>query len=411
MIHADLARALYFAGRADEAVALYQNLITLDPGNLVNLVDLGRSQRAAGDFDEALKTYRQALLQLPNEVVLLNNIGNCHLALCEIDAAIECFQQAIAINPDFVDAHHNLGLALLTAGRMKEGWQEHRWRLRTPAHLRDGKPIGEWDGSAMPSKVLLVLAEQGHGDTIHFCRHVKLIAPRARVVLAVQPALRRLMDGLPGTEQVVTDGDPSPVIDAQCALMSLPRLLGAHIAADADPVPYLRADPAAVIRWRQDLSSLPGPKVGLCWAGSPGLGTSVLLDRRRSLALAAFAPLKGPTFISLQKGPAAAQAKSPPAGMALVDWTEELRDFADTAALIEALDLVISVDTAVAHLAGALGRPIWMLNRTDTDWRWGVSGETTSWYPTMRLFRQTISGDWAAPISAIAAALQQSPFV
>ena len=376
-----MAQSLHLpGGRADEAVPLYRDLVARDPDNLSFAIDLGRAQRAVAAYGEAIETYRTVLARLPREAVVLNNIGNCQLALGQTGAAIATLRQAIDANPDFLDAHYNLGLALLTAGQMREGWHEYRWRLRMPGHLVDGKPLDEWDGTPMPEKVLFVRPEQGLGDTIQFARYLPLIAPRARVVLGVPRPLNRLMLDLPGVERVITEGDPRPAFDAECVMMSLPRLLGAYGAEDAGPVPYLRADPTAVALWRSRLAPLPGPKIGLVWAGSPTFGAVNRADRRRSLPLAALAPLHGATFISLQKGPAAAQAHHPPEGMALIDWTDELRDFADTAALIEALDLVISVDTAVAHLTGALGKPIWMLNRTDTDWRWGVSGETTPWY-------------------------------
>jgi tetratricopeptide (TPR) repeat protein len=400
-IRADLAQSLYLSGRAAEAVELYRDLLAREPDNLSYAIDLGRAQRAIGAYAEALKIYLRVLETLPREAVVLNNIGNCLLALGQTDAAIASLRRATEAKPDFIDPHHNLGLALLTAGQMREGWEEYRWRLRSRAHWIDGKPIVEWDGTPMPGKVLFVRCEQGLGDTIQFCRYVPMIAPRARVVLGVPKELHRLMSQLPGIERVITDGDAAPAYDAECVLMSLPRLLGAY---DAGSVPYLRADPTP---WKSRLAALPGPKIGLVWAGSSGAGTINLMDRRRSLPLAALAPLRGATFISLQKGPAAIQAQQPPEGMVLIDWTNELEDFADTASLIAALDLVISVDTAVAHLAGALGRPVWLLNRADTDWRWGVSGESTPWYPAMRIFRQQSHGDWTAPIAAVAGALHQ----
>ncbi len=406
-IRADLAWALYLGGRADEAVPLYRDLVARDPGNLSLAIDLGRAQRAIAAYAEAIETYRTVLTHLPREATVLNNIGNCQLALGQTTAAIASLRRAVETNPEFLDAHYNLGLALLSAGQMREAWHEYRFRLQMPGHLVDGKPLEEWDGSPMPGKVLFVRPEQGLGDTIQFCRYLPLIAPRVRVVVGVPRPLHQLMRQLPWVERVITEGDPRPSYDAECVMMSLPRLLAAYGAEDASPVPYLRADPAAVAIWRSRLAPLPGPKIGLVWAGSPTFGAINLADRRRSLPLSALAPLRGATFVSLQKG--AASVQRPPEGMALIDWTEELHDFADTAALITALDLVVCVDTAVAHLAGALGRPVWILNRTDTDWRWGVSGETTPWYPSMRIFRQATQGDWTAPITAIAAALQALP--
>jgi tetratricopeptide (TPR) repeat protein len=410
-LRADLGQALYFGGRPTEAVQIYRDLVERAPENLVYAIDLGRALRATGAYAEAIEVYRAWVARAPEEAILPNNIGNCLLALGQTEAGIASLRRAIKLRPDFIDAHYNLGLALLRAGHMREGWEEYRWRSRLPQHWIDGKPIAEWDGAPMPGKTLFVRPEQGLGDTIQFCRYLPLIAPRARVILGVPRPLHRLLRQLAGIDAVITEGDPTPVYDAECIMMSLPRLLGRYEPADSGPIPYLRADPASVAAWRSRLDPLPGPKIGLVWAGSPGFGNVTLGDRWRSLPLASFAPLRGATFISLQKGSASVQARQPPDGMALIDWTEELSDFADTAALIAALDLVISVDTAVAHLAGALGRPVWMLNRTDTDWRWGDSGETTAWYPTMRIFRQTTQFDWTAPLAALADALHEPPSV
>ena len=410
-IRVDLGQALYFGGRAAEALQIYRDLTARDPDNLVYAIDLGRTLRAVGAYAEAIEVYRVLAVRAPNEAILPNNIGTCLLALGQTEAGVASLRQAIQLRPEFIDAHYNLGLALLRAGQMREGWDEYRWRSRLPQHWIDGKPIAEWDGAPMPGKTLFVRPEQGLGDTIQFCRYVPLIAPRARVILGVPRPLHRLLRHLPGIDSVITDGDPRPAYDAECVIMSLPRLLARHDPADGGPTPWLHADPAAVAAWRSRLDPLPGPKIGLVWAGSPGFGSITLADQWRSLPLASLAPLRGATFISLQKGLASVQARRPPDGMALIDWTEELHDFADTAALIAALDLVISVDTAVAHLAGALGRPVWMLNRTDTDWRWGNTGETTPWYPTMRIFRQMTQFDWTAPVAAIAAALHEPPSV
>ena len=402
----DLARSLYFSGRPDEAAPLLASLVPRHPADLSLAIDLGRARRAMGDNRGAIETYKPLLTGHQHQAVLWNNLGNSQLALGQPDEAIASLRRAVREDPSFVDAHYNLGLALLAAGQRREGWAEYRYRVHLPAHLVDGKVLTEWDGTPMPGKTLFVRPEQGLGDTIQFCRYARLIGTRANVIVGVPKPLYRLLRDLPGVARTITEGDPNPAADATCLLMSLPRLLSAPGPEDAGPVPYLRADPVAVARWRARLDQLPGPRIGLVWAGSPSYGAVGLADRRRSIPLAALAPLRGHTFVSLQKGPAAVQARHPPEGMALIDWTEELTDFADTAALTAALDLVIGVDTSVVHLAGALGRPVWMLNRIDSDWRWGLTGETTAWYPSMRIFRQTQDGDWTAPIAAIAAALR-----
>jgi hypothetical protein len=258
--------------------------------------------------------------------------------------------------------------------------------------------------------VLLLHAEQGLGDTLQFCRYAPLAAARARVVLEVQAPLARLLSSLPGVSQVIARGEALPAFDAQAPLLSLPRAFGTTIETVPARVPYLAADPDQAAAWGRRLAALPGLKVGLCWAGEPRAGFPELaaIDARRSISLAALAPLAkvaGVSFVSLQKGAPAAQAADPPPPMALFDYTAELADFADTAALVENLDLVISVDTSVAHLAGAMARPVWLLNRFDTCWRWLLDRQDSPWYPTLRLFRQTTPGDWTSVIADLRQAL------
>ena len=233
--------------------------------------------------------------------------------------------------------------------------------------------VPSWNGEAIGDRVILLHAEYGLGDTLQFCRYVPQIAAGARTILEVQPPLVRLLSRLPGLIEIIARGDRLPSFDLHCPLMSLPRAVGTTLDTIPATTPYLEADPADVAHWRERLAGLAGLRVGLCWAGgrtnNPG---QILLDSRRSITLDTLAPLgdiSGVRFISLQKGSPAAEAACPPRGMELHDFTDDLHDFADTAALIDGLDLVISVDTAVAHLAGALGKPVWLLNRFDTCFR------------------------------------------
>jgi hypothetical protein len=269
----------------------------------------------------------------------------------------------------------------------------------------------QWDGRTdLAGKRVLLVGEQGLGDTIQFCRFARRVADRgAFVVLGVEPPLRRLMTGLDGVAAIAVPGDAEPDYDFFCPLMSLPVRLGLTLADAAMGAPYLRADAAAAAAWRSRLAELPGMKVGLVWAGEPRAHDRMALrtDRRRSVSLDRLAPLfgvPGICFISLQKGVAGGQAM----GWPVVDWTAELTDFADTAALIAALDLVISVDTSVAHAAGALGRKVWVLNRFDRCWRWMADRIDTPWYPTMRLFTQARPGVWDDVVAEVAAALGQA---
>jgi hypothetical protein len=323
------------------------------------------------------------------------------------------YREALRLKQDFADAHVNLGYALLLAGRYEEGWREHEWRWRG-RHLRAGArgftaPL--WCGDPIGTRTLLLHSEQGLGDTLQFCRYAALIEPGARVVLEVPPPLTRLMASLPGDALIVAHGEPLPAFDLHCPLLSLPLAFGTTLEKIPAGVPYLAADLGAAAEWRRWLAALPGLRVGLVWAGgarreSPDLAA---VDARRSMSLATMAPLgeiDGVSFVSLQKGPPALQATSPPTGLSLVDPTSHLEDFADTAALVDGLDLVISVDTSVAHLAGAMGKPVWLLNRFDTCWRWLQDRDDSPWYPTLRQFRQREPGDWKAVMLAVRAALE-----
>jgi hypothetical protein len=257
-----------------------------------------------------------------------------------------------------------------------------------------------------------VYAEQGFGDTLQFCRYVPLLAATARVILEVPKPLLRLLSALPGVSQAVATGDPLPDFDLYCPLVDLPLAFGTTVATIPNQVPYLQADPDQVTLWRQRVEGLPGLRVGMVWSGAPRpeLPKVDNVDHRRSIPLKQLAPLgqvPGVSLVSLQKGDRATQAKLPPPSLTIADWTEELDDFAVTAALIEALDLVISVDTSVAHLAGALGKPVWVLSRYDACWRWLRDRTDSPWYPTAKLFRQPVAGDWASVIAEVTIALRR----
>ncbi|MEN6621037.1 MAG: glycosyltransferase family 9 protein, partial [Smithella sp.] len=282
-----------------------------------------------------------------------------------------------------------------------EGWRQYEWRWQATHLKRYDTPKPLWQGEAAVGRILLIQSEQGFGDTLQFCRYASLAAAKGlRVVLEVQPALVRLMKSLSGIERVIPMGQPLPDFDFYCPTMSLPTAFNTRVETIPSDVPYLFAAPEAVNSWKNRLpeSSKKMLKVGLVWAGSSRTNSIELVsvDHRRSINPELLAPLMdvdGIQFFSLQKlGPSA------PKEFGLVDMTAECRDFADTAALIANLDLVISVDTAVAHLAGALGKPVWILNRFDSCWRWMETREDSPWYPTLRLFRQPYPGDWSSVV-------------
>jgi hypothetical protein len=261
-----------------------------------------------------------------------------------------------------------------------------------------------WQGESLRHRTLLVHAEQGFGDSIQFCRYLRRLPVAREVVFEVPQALARLMEGLDGVGRVVVKGEELPPHDVQIPLMSLPHVLAEGEAGVAAEVPYLRPAPAEVGVWRRRLEGLDGLRVGVAWAGNPAYPN----DRRRSMRLARLAALgrvPGVTLVSLQKGEAGLEVQALPEDVRPLDWTAELTDFAATAALIRALDLVVAVDTAVVHLAGALGRPVWLLNRFDTCWRWLRDCGDSPWYPTLRQFRQPWPDGWEDVVADVAGAL------
>jgi hypothetical protein len=328
--------------------------------------------------------------------------------------ALARFDRAIVLKPDYAEAHLNRSLAFLLKGDYTEGWEQFDWRWKKGDMVPRKFECPQWRGEDLAGKTIFLHAEQGYGDTIQFLRYVPLVTARGRsVILEVPPSLERLAAQVSASGAAATAADPAATAaDFFCPLLSLPRAFGTTVATIPGEVPYLAADRSAVAAWRQRLAGLSGLRAGLVWAGDPRPNQSEAnrIDRRRSVTLGHFANLAGipgVSVVSSQKGDAAAQTHLPPPGLLVHDWTDELFDFADTAALIEALDLVISVDTSVVHLADALGKPIWLLNRFDTCWRWLLNRDDSPWYPTLRQFRQRSPGDWISVISGVQDALQR----
>jgi Flp pilus assembly protein TadD len=399
----DLGQAFVLVGRLDDAARCYREALRRAPDDADTQLRLGDTLLAQDRLHEAVASYRGALACQPDLVAAHANLGTALGRLGYADEAEASHRAALRCAPDLAELHESLGLALLRVGKLDDGWSEYEWRLRAPtASSRFAQP--QWAGEPLGDRVLLIHAEQGFGDTIQFCRYVCRIAAAARVVLEVPEPLVRLLAGLPGGAHVVAHGAPLPRFDLHCPMLSLPFVFRTTLETVPNQMPYLAADPARAAAWRERLTPLGGKRVGVVWAGRP----THLADRRRSLSLTSLEPLtdvSGISFVSLQTGPAAAQAQRPPPGMVLHDWTAELGDFAETAALVAGLDLVITVDTAVAHLAGALGRPVWLLNRFDGCWRWLLARDDSPWYPSLRQFRQPHPGDWDAVLRAVTAAL------
>jgi tetratricopeptide (TPR) repeat protein len=405
------AETLLELDRAADAFAEYDRLRAAYPDSADLFNSLGNTAHALGRYDEALAWYAKALSIDPKHRHAMSNAGTTLQTTGRFDAALERFAQAVAIKPDFAEAHLNAGRCRLEAGDYAGGWPLYEWRWKTvqgvPGRRSFPQPLWLGDGD-VAGKTVLVWAEQGFGDMLQSVRYAPLVAARgARVVLLVPPQLRPLFARIGGVSDVVAYGADLPAFDLHCPMMSLPLACGTTLETVPANMPYLHADSARVAAWRERLSVLPGLKVGLVWAGSH----RYLLDRRRSMTLAQMAPfatVRDVTFVSLQKDEPALQAREPPAGLTLRDWTGELDDFDDTAALITALDLVISVDTAVVHLTAGLGKPVWVLNRYDTDWRWLQGRDDSPWYPSVRLFRQVQPGDWGCVVERVRAELEHA---
>ena len=409
------ALAMERVGRLPDALACYDHIITLRPDEETGYRGRADVLYGMGRFQEALAAYDLAMPRIQNMAEFLARRGRIPHALGLVDEAMRDFDHAIALQPAHPWATLTKALLMLLSGDLKGGFALYEKRHEILEMKQSAPDFAQplWLGeTSINGKTLLLYEEQGIGDTIQFCRYAPMAARAgARVVLVVQKPLVELMATLPGVSRIVTEGDPLPAFDLRCPIMSLPLAFGTTLETIPGDVPYLRADPERAAVWRDRLSAVRGRRVGLVWAGGsrPGHTGAVAADQRRSLPLAALAPLallEGCAFVSLQLGPPAAQAMTPPAGMVLHDHTAELKNFADTAALIENLDLVISVDTSVAHLAAAMGKPVWLLNRFDTCWRWLLNRHDSPWYPTLRQFRQPQPGDWASVMVRVAEALR-----
>lgn len=396
--------------RFDEAEPLLLRAIEISPDAPEYRNNLGLLHQVRAEFAAAAAAYRRALDLAPEYAPAHNNLG---LALQEqglVEAAILSFRAAIQYLPGFAEAHWNLALALLLTGELEEGLVEQEWRLKV-AQRRDWwarrRQFPEWNGEPLQGKRFLILAEQGMGDMIQFVRYAEDLAARgATVLVEAPPDLTDLLRGAPGVADMVPRDGPYPQCDYQAPVMSLPLRCGTRLETIPARAHYLAADPLRVARWRELLGEKKKPRVGLAWAGNP----DHVRDAFRSLPLAVLTPLlalQGIEWISLQKGAAAAQMAMLPPECALRDIGKDSRNFADLAALISELDLVITVDTSVVHVAGALGRPTLLLLDTGHDWRWMQHRSDSPWYPSVRLIRQAARGDWPSAVDAAALVLRR----
>ncbi|WP_051340629.1 tetratricopeptide repeat protein [Azospirillum halopraeferens] len=399
------------------AAAAFRRAIALRPGFPEGCINLGVALKALGDIDGAMDCYRRAIGADGGPPYAHFNMGNACQARGDLEGAIASFRRAAQLDGDYVDAHWNLSLALLARGDFAQGWPMYEWRWRNKGTPPRGFPQPQWTGGDIRGRTILLHAEQGLGDTLHFVRYAPLVAARgARVVLEVQAPLVRLLAPLraQGVAAILAKGDPLPDFDVHCPLLSLPLAFGTRLDSVPASIPYLHPPDAEVETWRHRLAQdgAGALRVGLVWAGNPrkDVPGANAVDRLRSITLGQLAPLAGTPgvrFYSLQKGDeAAAQAKAPPPGLDLVDRMDAVGDFADTAALISHLDLVVGVDTSVVHLAGGMGKPVWVLSRFDGCWRWLSGRDDSPWYPTLRLYRQEAPSDWTPVIARLAADLR-----
>ncbi len=406
--HLNRGIALGRLERHQDAVAAFDAAAALSPGHPLVQYNRGLSLFNLGRYADAVAAYDRTLAAIPNHAGALNNRGLALQALNRHQDAVASFGKAIDVQKDYFDAHFNQALALLTLGDFKRGFAqyEYRWqRSGMPAQRRGhGRPL--WLGEyPLAGRTILLQAEQGLGDTIQFARYVPLIAKMgAKVVLEVQPELKPLLAQLAGASAVLARGEPVPAFDVYCPLGSLPLALKTEPAAIPADVPYLAADPARVEAWRARLPQSGRLRAAIAWSGNPKHAN----DRNRSVPLAGLSPLwanEAVEFVSIQRELRSEDAELLANEPRVAHVGDALDDFGDTAAVMALADVVIAVDTSVAHLAGAMGRPVWILLPYSPDWRWGLEGETSRWYPSARLFRQAAPGQWDDVIARVGAEL------
>ncbi|NJL01958.1 MAG: TIGR03032 family protein [Spirulinaceae cyanobacterium SM2_1_0] len=401
--HFERGNQLYAARELEGAIAAYRRCLELQADFLPARYNLGVTLGDLQQYAAAESELRAVLAAEASHAAAHCTLGHLYSQQARYREAIAHYEQAIQLEPQNAKAHHSLGINLLQMGDFARGWAECEWRWQTAEFVPFECPQPLWNGRILPTQTLLLHTEQGAGDAIQFARFIPLAAARcSRVLLVCVPALQPLFATLPGITERRSPGEiPCDAFATYAPLMSLPHLLGITLENLPADVPYLQADPS---RLSLPTPANPGKRIGIVWAGSPTQAN----DHNRSCRLADFAPVlvvPGCEFFSLQKGDRAADLTDFASPTPIHDLAPDLHDYADTAAAIAQLDLVISVDTSVAHLAGALGKPVWTLLCHNADWRWLTDRADSPWYPTMRLFRQPQAGDWATVFTEVAAAL------
>ena len=393
--------------RVEEAARLMERSIALAPNNALFYRNICEVYRILGRYDDALAAGQRAATLAPNDPHCHHNLGVLRYHRLELEEAIASAERALAIDPNLAGAHFGIAEASLLRGDFKRGWEEYEWRFRlaNAPQLMPPTDRPQWSGEPLGDETLLLIADQGYGDVIQFSRYIPWAAGRCRsIAVACSAELRPVISQLPGVGTIFTHWERQPNFAAYCSLSGLPRLAGTDLdTIPCEPMPYLRAPAEKVDTWAERLDILvprDSKRIGIAWAGRPTHHN----DRNRSTSLATFAPLSdlpGVTLLSLQKGPSQAQVGRYWGKAPLISLGPEIRDFGDTMAIIDRLDLIVTVDTSLGHLAAAMAKPVWTMLPYAPDWRWLLDRGDSPWYPTLRLFRQAKPREWEPVMARI----------
>jgi tetratricopeptide (TPR) repeat protein len=411
-LHCNLGNLYGFLNLPLKAIEHFETALTLEPQSPQIMSNLGGAYNLSGDPDRAIDLLQHAMELTPKDADIQCNLGLCMFSKGRYDEALQYCQATVGLDPNHDGGHLMLGLTSLLLGDFERGWTEYEWRLKDryrPLKAIKSFPQPSWLGAeSIQGKTILLHCEEGFGDTLQFCRFAAEVAARgATVVLLVQRGLKEVLTGLAGVTYLIEEGEPLPEFDCHCPLQSLPLALGYHKFAKLPPQrPYLRADPQRVQYWRLRLGEVGmrrAPLIGVVWSGNPNHRR----DHQRSIPLAEFMRLLPADMKAISLQPAVRESDLPAlqANPRIVHVGRELKNFAETAALIAALDLVIAVDTSVVHLAGAMGKPVWVLVPHSPDWRWLLNRDDSDWYPSARIFRQGVVDDWRQPLQEVHNAL------
>ncbi len=401
----NLAASLLSLRRPEEAEGCVDRALAIAPEYAEAHNNRGNTLQALGRFDEAIASYHRAVEIKPSYHAAYDHLGLVLYAQGRLGDAVTAYTKCIELAPDYAVARMNRALAWLHMGEFARGWPEYEWRFARPEH-----PVPEhrqplWDGSDPSGRTILLWTEQGLGDSIQFVRYAHLIAERgARVLLHAPATLARILATCPGVDRVMSEEESLPDFDCHAPLMSLPRLLGTTLETIPAMIPYLSPDPELVSQWRRELGNHEGLNVGIAWQGNPDHKK----DRHRSFPISRFESISripGVRLFSLQKGHGGEQLRTKGDALDITDLGGRIHDFMDTAAVVRNLDLVVCPDTSLAHLAAAVGVPVWMPLPFACDWRWLSGREDSPWYPTLRLYRQPALGDWDGVFARISSDL------